>query len=170
MPWEDVYIGTNGVLMFGPTPISSTTTTLPVTFNAEDAVPIVAPHWADLYWDVAAGCNITYSTQGPVGSRLFIIRWHRMQWWSTRGSYPDTTLSFDVIFKENVRDVIIVNYYNYSNNPASSTISTTVGMQSYDAGGSAAVIFNSNSTWSAIQSTLNGRSLTTHTSDRICPS
>lgn len=156
--WDRLYLSTNGVLFFGPTPSTLTTESLPVTPALSDSIPIIAPLWTDLYFNLESSL-IQVSTEGLVGSRLFVVRFASMQWDKTRRQWPSVTVSFDVIFDEARKGAFDIVYHQYGSNPNNLTPKVTVGLQSYDDGGSSWTLFNQDEDWSQIQSTLVGQQL-----------
>ena len=142
--WDQLYVTTNGLLSFGPTPYSDPNELIPVPESETDMAPLIAPFWTDLFLNQSYG-NISVSLEGTAPNRYAIIRWDHITYKATHSGVStwSAAATFDVVLYEGSAGVFDVIYYTLDDNVGVSTVYTashSIGAQSNDAGVSYSIL------------------------------
>jgi len=159
-----VTINTNGLLMFGETPVTTSTNNgnRPISYSnyGNGAGPVIFPWQADLFL-LSASYNIyNYISTGYLGqapNSVFVIRFNRVASSAASGGSPPPLYSFDIFLYEN-STTFEIRYYRLDLTPVNGT-AISVGIQGNNAERYVA-LFSQSSNYTTIRSALAGNVLT----------
>ena len=132
-PWDQVTVCVNGFLFFGPGAYyGATTGTFPLSASYDESLPFIAPYWVDLYNQNTLGTsNITWSVEGTAPSRLLIIRWSQVAYYTGHGvASTERFVNMDVRVPESSAQPLQIIYYRMD--LPGTTTGVTIGIQSDD--------------------------------------
>lgn len=158
-----VSINTNGLLTFGfQQTESSSPDSFPFIGLSPDNFPVIAPFFTDLVnQDTSDGIipyqgYIAYQHMGEAPNRRVLIRYFKIDYYSTMDNIAEQSASFDVILTEGEPGGIEIRYYRID---ATASQNLVVGMVGYEGNNSYTSVFNNAPVTRAVAGQLQGSTL-----------